>query len=98
MSLVDPPRWTTEEFDEQREKARQVFRDQRLSESQSAYGDAFLECLGHINELFGKTADLTRLETETAASPTDPALLGALTDPDLLEALRYVVGPSRLCW
>lgn len=93
MSLVSPPRWTSGQFEEQREQARQVFRDQRLSESQSAYGDAFLECLGHINRLFADTDNLTRLELETDVSSTDPAVLGALTDPDLLEALRYIVGP-----
>lgn len=93
MSLVSPPRWTTEEFEEQREQARQVFRDQRLNESQNAYVGTFVECLEHIDRLFAETDNLTRLEPSTDESSADPTILGALIDADLLEALRYIVGP-----
>jgi len=48
VSLPDPPRWTTEEFDEQRELARQVFRSQRLNESQGVYSESFSECLRYV--------------------------------------------------
>lgn len=93
MSLVGPPRWTTAEFDEQRDHARQIFRNQRLSESQGAYAESFAECLGFVNELLGKTDDLSRLVAPTDSPASDPELLDVLADPNLLEALRYVVGP-----
>ena len=93
VSLASPPRWTSEQFEEQREQARQVFRDQRLNESQSAYVETYLECLKHINRLLAETDNLTLLEPGTDQSSADPALVGALTDPDLLESLRYIVGP-----
>ena len=44
MSLAGPPRWSTEEFDEQRELARQIFRSQRLNESQGVYSETFAQC------------------------------------------------------
>ncbi|WP_419847327.1 hypothetical protein [Candidatus Poriferisocius sp.] len=45
MSLTDPPRWTSEEFDEQRELARQIFRSQRLNESQGVHSEMFAQHL-----------------------------------------------------
>ena len=93
MSLADPPHWTTEEFDEQRELARQVFRSQRLNESQGVYSESFSECLHYVKELLDKTDGLSRLAAAPDSKTPDPGLLEVLTDPDLLEALRYVVGP-----
>ncbi len=93
MSLSDPPRWTTEEFDEQRELAREVFRSQRLNESQGVYSESFSECLRYVKELLEKTEGLSRLATIPGSQLPDPELLEVLTNPDLLETLRYVVGP-----
>ena len=93
MSLADPPRWTGEEFDEQRELARQIFRTQRLNESQGVYSETFDQCLEYVNELLDKTDDLSRLRVTPGASAIDPELLDVLANPELLEALRYVVGP-----
>lgn len=93
MSLSDPPRWTTEEFDEQRELARQIFRSQRLNESQGVYAETFSECLRYVKELLEKTDGLSLLTTTPGGRTPDPGLLEVLTDPNLLEALRYVVGP-----
>lgn len=93
MSLTDPPRWTSEEFDEQRELARQIFRSQRLNESQGVYSENFAQCLEYINELLDKTDDLSRLQPRQSVSSIDPGLLEVLGNPELLEALRYVVGP-----
>ncbi|MCY3576117.1 MAG: XamI family restriction endonuclease [bacterium] len=93
MSLVDPPRWTATEFNEQRKRARQIFRDQRLSESQGAYSQAFTECLGFIYRLLEETDDLSLLEVEIEHSASALLPLDVLATPDLLEALRYVVGP-----
>lgn len=93
MSLTDPPRWTSEEFDKQRELARQIFRSQRLNESQGVYSETFAQCLEYINELLDKTDDLSRLQGQPGVSAIDPGLLEVLANPELLEALRYVVGP-----
>ncbi|MCQ3812157.1 MAG: XamI family restriction endonuclease [Acidimicrobiia bacterium] len=93
MSLVHPPRWTAAEFDEQRNEARQIFRDQRLSESQGAYAQAFAECLGFVRMLLAETDDLSRIEAEIDGSVSETTLLEALTNPDMLETLRYVAGP-----
>lgn len=93
MSPVDPPRWTASEFDEQRIEARQIFRDQRLRESQGAYAQAFAECLEFVNELLEKTDDLSLLKVEIDNSVSALMPLDVFADADLLEALRYVVGP-----
>lgn len=93
MSLADSPRWTSEEFDEQRELARQIFRSQRLNESQGVYSETFAQCLQYINELLDKTDDLSRLQPRQSVSSIHPGLLEVLGNPELLEALRYVVGP-----
>ena len=93
MSLTDPPRWTTAEFDEQRELAREIFRSQRLNESQGIYSDTFAQCLEYVNDLLDKTDHLSRLQARSGTSAFDPELLDVLASPDLLEALRYVVGP-----
>ncbi len=45
MSLTDPPSWTSEEFDEQRELARQIFRAQRLNDSQGVHSETFAQHL-----------------------------------------------------
>lgn len=93
MSLTDPPRWTTAEFNEQRELAREIFRSQRLNESQGIYSDTFAQCLEYVNDLLDKTDHLSRLQARSDTSAVDPELLEVLASPDLLEALRYVVGP-----
>ena len=93
MRPVDPPRWTTEEFDEQRERARQIFCNERLSESQGVYAETFDECVEYVNELLENTEELSTLETAAGGALTDPSLFEVLTDPDLMEALRYIVGP-----
>ena len=93
MSLTDPPRWSSEEFDEQRELARQIFCDQRLNESQGIYSETFAQCLESVNGLLDKTDDLSRLQLRPGASLVDPELLEVLANLELLEALRYVAGP-----
>jgi len=93
VSLADPPRWTTEEFDEQRDLAREIFRSQRLNESQGVYSETFTKCLGYVRELMEKTDGLSRLAAIPGSQTPDPELLEVLANPDLLEVLRYVVGP-----
>lgn len=84
MSRVDPPRWTDELFDEQLADALEAFRDERLREPVEQYLVAFDGYVASVRSLLSETGNLSRL--------TD-ASLETLTDPDLLEALRYLAGP-----
>lgn len=93
MSRVDPPRWTTEEFDKQREKAKQQFCNQRLSESLGVYAETFDECLANVNELLDNTSDLLDLSIPKEVRPPDTPLVDVITESNLLEALRYIAGP-----
>ena len=93
MNLPDPPRWTIGEFDEERERARQAFRAQRLNESRGVYSETFSQCLRYVMELLEKTDGLLRLTATPSRQTPDPELMEVLTDPELLETLRYVVGP-----
>jgi len=60
---VEPPRWTTEEFNEQRDRAQRIFCNQRLNESLEAYTETFEECLAYVNELLDVTGELLDLES-----------------------------------
>ncbi len=82
--MIQPPRWSTEQLAADAAGARQIFRQQRLEEPLEAYLRAFDVYQGRIAELFEKTVDLTRLDADA---------LQVLTDPGLLEALRYLTGP-----
>ena len=42
---------------------------------------SFAECLGFVNELLGKTDDLSRLVASTDGPASDPELLDVLADP-----------------
>ena len=93
MSPVAPPHWTTKEFDEQREQARQKFCDQRLNESLEAYAETFDECLAYVNELLDSTGELLDLEDCVGGLLTETPLVDVLTESNLMEALRYIAGP-----
>ena len=84
MSAIDPPRWTAEQLDEARLAAMERFRQERLEESPEQYVEAFDDYRGAVEDLLETTVDLEELET---------AGLEVLTDPALLEALRYLAGP-----
>lgn len=93
MSPVDPPRWTTGEFDEQRDQARQIFCNQRLNESLGVYAETFDECLAHVNELLDKTDELLDLKSPVDGVLADLTWVDVLTESDLMEAFRYIAGP-----
>ena len=57
------------------------------------YSETFSKCLGFVNELMEKTDGLSRLSAGPENYLPDPELLEVPTNADLLEALRYVVGP-----
>ena len=84
MSPVQPPRWTEEEFEVDRRTAIAAFREERLQEPLEQYLEAFDDYRGAVEDLLEATVDLTELSS---------ASVEILTDPALLEALRYLAGP-----
>lgn len=84
MSRADPPRWTDEQFDEQLADALEAFRGERLREPVEQYLEVFDGYAASVRSLLSGTGNLSRL-TYTSSE--------TLTDPDLLEALRYLAGP-----
>ena len=82
--MIDPPRWTGEQFEADRIKSIAIFRKERLEEPLEDYLEAFDQYQGYIEELLETTVDLTQLEEQA---------LAVLTDPHLLEAFRYLAAP-----
>lgn len=81
---VAPPRWTNEQLEGLRQTAIEAFRVERMQEPLEAYLEAFDEYRGAVEDLLEATVDLTQL-TDAAEQ--------VLTDPALLEAVRYLAGP-----
>jgi hypothetical protein len=84
MTPVEPPRWTSEDFELARLVSIQQFREERMHEPLETYLETFDTYRGAVEDLLEATVDLTQL-AETG--------LDVLTDPALLEALRYLAGP-----
>lgn len=82
--MIDPPRWTQEQFQADRVKAISIFRKERLEEPLEDYLEAFDQYQGYIEELLETTVDLAQLDARG---------LEVLTDPRLLEAFRYLAAP-----
>lgn len=81
---VNPPRWTEEQLEADRLTAIEAFRVERMQEPLEAYLEAFDEYRGSVEDLLETTVDLTELSD---------AAVAVLTDPALLEAVRYLAGP-----
>ena len=84
MTSVPPPRWTAEQLEVSRLASITLFREERMEEPLEQYLQAFDHYRGAVEDLLEATVDLTAINT--------PAL-DVLTDPNLLEALRYLAGP-----
>jgi hypothetical protein len=82
--MIDPPIWTRSELQADLIRSREVFREERLTEPLEEYLEAFDRFQGQFEELMERTIDLTEL---------DEPLLEALTDPTLLDTVRYLAGP-----
>lgn len=82
--MIDPPVWTSEQFEADRLKAIAAFSKERLEEPLEDYLEAFDEYQGYVEEILETTIDLSDLDT--------PAL-DVLGDTRLLEAFRYLAGP-----
>lgn len=82
--MVDPPVWTAEQLDADRKIAISNFREERLDEPLAVYHDAFDRCKLSFEKLLSTTSDLSELENSA---------LTCFSDPELLEAIRYLAGP-----
>jgi hypothetical protein len=82
--MIDPPVWTRAELQADLARSREVFREERLTEPLEEYLEAFDRFQGQFEELMERTIDLSEL---------DEPLLEALTDPKLLDTVRYLAGP-----
>jgi hypothetical protein len=84
MSPAHPPRWSDDQFEDDRKKSIHIFREQRMQEPLEEYLEAFDASQDAIDTLLESTVDLTTL--------LDNAV-DVLTDADLLPAVRYLAGP-----
>ena len=84
MSPAIPRRWTAEELEADRRAALEIFREERMAEPLEAYLDAFDTYRAVVEDLLELTVDLSRL---------DDNAIEVLTNPKMLEAVRYLAGP-----
>jgi hypothetical protein len=82
--MIDPPRWSSDEFERDRMEAIKIFRRERLEEPLEAYLELFDRYQGVFEELLEATVDLSALRQHG---------VNVLTDDRLFEALRYIAGP-----
>ena len=79
-----PERWSADQLTEGLEKAKGLFREERMEEPLEAYLQAFDQYQGAIEDLLETSVDLRQLEQ---------ALVDVLTNPALQDAFRYLAGP-----
>jgi hypothetical protein len=84
MSPISPPSWSDDELELDRRTSITQFREERLQEPLEQYLETFDTYRGVVEDLLEATVDLTTLSA---------ANISVLTDPVLLEALRYLAGP-----
>ena len=77
---IDPPRWTAEQFETDRETSIKEFRDRRITEPLEDYLERFEAAQDVFETLVEQTVDLTQIY---------PQAFGILTDPKLVDAFRY---------
>lgn len=84
MSPAPAPRWTAEELEAGRQAASQIFREERMQEPLEEYQEAFDASRAAVEDLLEMTVDLSQI---------DDVAVEVLTDPALLDAVRYLAGP-----
>jgi hypothetical protein len=82
--MIDPPRWTEGQLVEGLNKAKALFRQERMEEPLEAYLEAFELYQGTVEDLLETSVDLVQLDQRS---------VDILTNPDLLKAFRYLTGP-----
>ena len=78
------PVWTTRELERESSLAVEAFRKSRLEEPLEDYLESFDTYLGVVEDLLETTVDLSEWDTSAVS---------VLTEPKLLEALRYIAAP-----
>lgn len=84
MTAIEPQRWSDGQLEVDRQVSITRFREERLREPLEQYLETFDTYRGVVEDLLEATVDLTKLS---------PPGMDVLTDPALLEALRYLAGP-----
>ena len=82
--MIQPPKWTENDFRADMQRAVERFCHERIEEPLEAYLEVFDEYQGVFENLLETTVDLTRLQSEA---------LAVLGDERLLQAFRYLSGP-----
>jgi hypothetical protein len=82
--MKQPPQWTDEQLSAGIEKAKSLFRDERIREPLAAYTQSFDRYQSAVADLLDMTTGLTQLNAKA---------IDVLTNPILLEAFRYLAGP-----
>ena len=82
--MTAPPVWLSHELDRERLKAIAVFRRERTEEPLEDYLESFDLYQRFVEELLETTLDLSEWESSA---------LEVLTEPNLLEAFRYIAAP-----
>jgi hypothetical protein len=78
------PPWDTDRLETDRQAAIEVFRKERMTEPLEQYVEAFDDYRGAVEDLLETTVDLSQLAY---------LAVDVLTDPALLDAVRYLAGP-----
>jgi hypothetical protein len=82
------PLWTEAELEADRQRAIAIFRDERIREDPSRYGEAFDQRVGWFEDLLEMLLDF---DPKTPTS--DETIIEILSQSHLREALRYIAGP-----
>lgn len=82
--FLAPPRWSTEQLNADRLAAEELFRTERMEEPLEEYLDHFGKVQGILEDLIETTVDLDQFDEQA---------LAVLSDPNLLDGVRYLTGP-----
>jgi hypothetical protein len=82
--MTQPPQWSDEQLISGMQKARDLFREERLQEPLEAYTKAFDQYHSAVGELLESSTNLVQLGRTSA---------NIVTSPEMLEAFRYLAGP-----
>jgi hypothetical protein len=83
--MIPAPRWTSAQLEEQRRKAIELFRTERLEESAEDYPNAFDRFQTIVEDILEATVDLSNVRPEV--------LRDLLAKKENLHAFRYFSGP-----
>lgn len=84
MTVASPPRWDDDRLEDDRQRAIQEFREERINETLGVYISNFERYRTAVENLLASTVDLTALAEQATT---------VLLDEDLLYAARYLAGP-----